>query len=191
MQGKLPNKTRIFIPTEPLKSLEKKGKTVRKTRNSSQQRKNKEFQKNKDQKVRVTVKKKEYTALLQCRTFFLCRKEWGPQRKDFGGRYGFPGFQRALYPPPVWKVFLEARKVPQKIFFQWWSCTLFSSLCKSRALISFIRLNDKCHLAPPPKARQVHQPKGLRRTYYGKDSELLRPLIGGFGAEAFNRFQSP
>ena len=38
-------------------------------------------------------KKKAYTALLQCRTF-LCRKKSGPQRKDFGGRYGFPGFHR-------------------------------------------------------------------------------------------------
>ena len=36
-------------------------------------------------------KKKAYTALLQCRTF-LCRKKWGPQRKDFGGGYGFPVF---------------------------------------------------------------------------------------------------
>ena len=34
---------------------------------------------------------KVYTALLQCRTF-LCRKKWGPQRKDFGGRYSFPCF---------------------------------------------------------------------------------------------------
>ena len=51
-------------------------------------------------------KKKAYTALLQCRTF-LCRKKWGPQRKDFGGRYGFPGiFIGFLYPPPAWKVFL-------------------------------------------------------------------------------------
>ena len=30
---------------------------------------------------------------LQCRTV-LCRKKWGPQRKDFGGGYGFPGFYR-------------------------------------------------------------------------------------------------
>ena len=37
-------------------------------------------------------------------------------------------FIRFLYPPPAWNVFFEARKVPQKIFFQWWLCTLFSSL---------------------------------------------------------------
>ena len=36
----------------------------------------------------------------------------------------FIGF---LY-PPAWKVFFEARKVLQKIFFRWWLCTLFSSL---------------------------------------------------------------
>ena len=58
----------------------------------------------------------------------FAEKKWGPQRKDFGGRYGFPGFYRALYPPPAWKVFFEARKVLQKIFFRWWLWTLFSSL---------------------------------------------------------------
>ena len=42
-----------------------------------------------------TGKKKAYTALLQRRTF-LCRKKWGPQRKDFGGKYGFPGFYRVF-----------------------------------------------------------------------------------------------
>ena len=42
-----------------------------------------------------TGKKKAYTALLQCRTF-LCRKKWGPQRKDFGGGYGLPGFCRVF-----------------------------------------------------------------------------------------------
>ena len=35
-QGKPPKKQGFFIPTEPLKSLEKKGKTVKKTRKSSQ-----------------------------------------------------------------------------------------------------------------------------------------------------------
>ena len=35
-QGKPPKKQGFFIPTEPLKSLEKKGKTLKKTRNSSQ-----------------------------------------------------------------------------------------------------------------------------------------------------------
>ena len=37
----------------------------------------------------------------------------------------FTGF---LYPPLAWKVFFEARKVVQKIFFRWWSCTLSSRL---------------------------------------------------------------
>ena len=37
--GKPPKKQRFFIPTEPLKSLEKKGKTLKKTRNFSQGKK--------------------------------------------------------------------------------------------------------------------------------------------------------
>ena len=27
---------------------------------------------------------------------FSCRKKWGPQRKDLGGGYGFPGFYRVF-----------------------------------------------------------------------------------------------
>ena len=51
-QGKPPKKQGFFIPTEPLKSLEKKGKTPKKPRNSSQGEKNKEFQKNKERKAK-------------------------------------------------------------------------------------------------------------------------------------------
>ena len=40
-------------------------------------------------------KKKAYTALLQW-GILLCPQKWGPQRKDFGGRYGFPGFHRVF-----------------------------------------------------------------------------------------------
>ena len=40
---KTTKKTRIFIPSELLKSVEKKGKTLKKKRNSSQGKKNKEF----------------------------------------------------------------------------------------------------------------------------------------------------
>ena len=47
----------------------------------------------------------------------------------------FIGF---LYPPPAWKVFFEARKVLQKIFFRWWLCTLCSSLGIARYLISSV-----------------------------------------------------
>ena len=37
---------------------------------------------------------------------FFAEKKWGPQRKDFGGRYGFPlVFKGILYPPPAWKVY--------------------------------------------------------------------------------------
>ena len=44
----------FFIPAEPLKSLEKKGKTLKKQGNPHQQ-KNKEFQKNKERKDRVLI----------------------------------------------------------------------------------------------------------------------------------------
>ena len=51
-QGKPPKKQGFFKATEPLKSLEKKRKTVKKTRKSSQGKKNKEIQKNKERKDR-------------------------------------------------------------------------------------------------------------------------------------------
>ena len=43
----------------------------------------------------LTGKKKAYTALLQYRTF-LCWKKWGPQSKEFSGRYACPGFYRVF-----------------------------------------------------------------------------------------------
>ena len=49
--------------------------------------------------------KKAYTACSSAELFFA-EKKWGLQRKDFGGRYGLPGFIGFLYPPPAWKVFL-------------------------------------------------------------------------------------
>ena len=71
-----------------------------------------------------------FTALPRWGTF-LCRKKWGPQRNNFGGRYGFPSFYRVFIFTIVLEsvfLFLAARKVPQEIFFWLWSCTLFSSL---------------------------------------------------------------
>ena len=52
----------------------------------------------------------------------------GPQRRDFSGRYGFPGFYRGfcIHHRPG-KFSLKARKGLQKIIFRWW-CTFFSSL---------------------------------------------------------------
>ena len=38
--------------------------------------------------------------------FSLQKIKWGLQRKDFGGRYGFPGFTGFSYLPLAWKVFL-------------------------------------------------------------------------------------
>ena len=51
----------------------------------------------------------------------------------------FLAFIGFLYPPPTWKAFLflfKAREVPQKIFFQWWLCTLFF-LCKGLTMGRF------------------------------------------------------
>ena len=50
---KPPKKQGFFIPTEPLKSLEKKGKTLEKTRNSSQGKKTRNSKKTKERKDRV------------------------------------------------------------------------------------------------------------------------------------------
>ena len=51
---------------------------------------------------------------------FSLPKKWGPQRKDFGGGYGFPGFYRHIFVSTTGleRFFFEARKVLQKIFFQ-------------------------------------------------------------------------
>ena len=62
-------------------------------------------------------KKKAYTALLQCRTF-LCRKKWGPQRKNFGGRYGFPGFYMVFVSTTGLESFsFRPEKLPKKFSF--------------------------------------------------------------------------
>ena len=62
-------------------------------------------------------KKKAYTALLQCRTF-LCRKKCGPQRKDFGGRCGFPGFHRVFVSTTDLESFsLRPEKFPKRFSF--------------------------------------------------------------------------
>ena len=73
-------------------------------------------------------KRKTYTALLQRRTF-LCRKKWGPQRKDFGGGYGLPGFLQGfcIHHRPG-KFFFEARKVPKRFSFGGGRVCFFSSL---------------------------------------------------------------
>ena len=47
---------------------------------------------------------------------FSLPKKMGPQRKDFGGRYGFPGFIGFLHLPPAWKVFLRGQQSSLKDF---------------------------------------------------------------------------
>ena len=62
-----------------------------------------------------TLEKKARTALPQWTPLFFAEK-WGPQRKDFGDRYGFPGFIGFLHLPPAWKVFLWGQKSSLKHF---------------------------------------------------------------------------
>ena len=59
---------------------------------------------------------------------FSLQKKMGPQRKDFGGGYGFPGFYRVFVSTTGLESSSLRRKVLQKFFFRWWLCTLFSSL---------------------------------------------------------------
>ena len=71
---------------------------------------------------RYAGKRKPYAALLQFRTF-LCRKN-GVHRGKISvvdmASLVFIG----LFVSTTGKFFFEARKVVQKIFFRWWSCTL-------------------------------------------------------------------
>ena len=74
-------------------------------------------------------KKKPYTALLQCRTF-LCRKKWGPQRKDCGGGYGFPGFYRVFVSTTGLESFSLRPEKFSKRFSFCGGCVRFLLLCK-------------------------------------------------------------
>ena len=62
--------------------------------------------------------------------FSLPKKIGGHRGKISGGRDGSPGFcwVSVSTTGPESFSFFEARKVPQTIFFRWWSCTFFSSL---------------------------------------------------------------
>ena len=80
----------LFIHTERLKSLEKKGKCSKK-QDIPRRRKSWE--------------KESIHSPAPVQNFSLPKK-WRPQRKDFCGRYGLIGFYCFLYLPPVWKLFL-------------------------------------------------------------------------------------
>ena len=43
-----------------------------------------------------TLGKRKHTPPCSNAELFFAEKKWGPQRKDFGGRYGFPGFYRVF-----------------------------------------------------------------------------------------------
>ena len=76
--------------------------------------------------LEIPGKKKAYTALLQCRTF-LCRKKWGPQRKDFGGGYGFPDFYRVFVSTTGLESFSFRPEKFSKIFSFGGGCVRFFS----------------------------------------------------------------
>ena len=49
---------------------------------------------------------------------FSLPKKWGPQRKDFGGRYGFPGFHRVFVSTTDLESFsLRGEKFPKRFSF--------------------------------------------------------------------------
>ena len=75
-----------------------------------------DFQKLRSEKLWAEIpfpRKRKHTPPCSSAELFFAEKKWGPLHHR-------PG-----------KIFFEARKVLQKIFFGWWSCTLFflSVLC--------------------------------------------------------------
>ena len=102
----------------------------------------------------VAGEKKAYTALLQCTTF-LCQKKWGPQRKDFGGRYGFPGFYRVFVSTTGLESFsLRPEKFSKRFSFGGGRVRFFL-LCVGVHKV----LVRKIWLYPPPPKRAQNEEK--------------------------------
>ena len=81
---------------------------------------------------------------------FSLQKKWGPQRKDFGGGYGFPcpEFYRAFVSTTGLESFsLKPEKFSKRFFFRWWLCTLFSSLSYTN--------NEFAYLSAPKSQRSL------------------------------------
>ena len=86
-------------------------------------------------------KKKAYTALLQCKTF-LCRKKLGPQRKDFGGRNGFPGFYRVCVSTTCLESFsLKPEKSSKRFSFGGGSVRFFLLCLVNLFLMKLVRIS--------------------------------------------------
>ena len=82
-----------------------------------------------------TGKKKAYTALVQCRTSLAGK--WGPQRKDFGGGYGFPGFYRVFVSTTGLESFSLRQEKFSKRFSFGGDCVHFFLLCPN--FLDYIR----------------------------------------------------
>ena len=46
--------------------------------------------------LNFSLGKRKHTPPCSSEELIFAEKKWGPQRKDFGGRYGFPGFHRVF-----------------------------------------------------------------------------------------------
>ena len=95
---------------------------------------------------------------------FSLPKKWGHRGKISVVDMAFLIFIGLLHLPPAWKVFFEARKVLQMIFFPWWSCMLFSSLGRAggSSLAAFVITTRPDGL---PKAEEPGRPsKEMKRT---------------------------
>ena len=52
-----------------------------------------------------------------------------PQKREHKTHFPTNYHAESVFTTPAWKVFLWCeQKIPQKIFFRWWSCTFFSPL---------------------------------------------------------------
>ena len=74
---------------------------------------------------------------------FSLQKKWGPQRKDFGGGYGFPGFYRAFVSTTGLESFsLQPEKFPKRFSFGGGRVRFFL-LCYRLALVEWVCENDR------------------------------------------------
>ena len=89
------------------------------------------------------------------RTFALPKK-WGPQRKDFGGRYGFPGFHRVFVSTTGLESFSLGPEKFSKRFSFGGGTVLFSSL------LALEQATQTCTL---PIFGEIRDPDSLAANY--------------------------
>ena len=74
------------------------------------------------------AEKKRHTPPCPSKELFFAERNGGHRGKISVVDMVFLVCSGFLYSPLAWKTFFQARKVVQKIFCRWWSCTLSSSL---------------------------------------------------------------